>query len=1043
MSPSRFVLNVRLCLAVLGLCCVIGGAATRVLAATEVVVRPPSVPRAVRGAMGRDGNLWFTEATSNSIVRLTPGGAFTAFAVPGASSLNAITMGPDGALWFTDTASSQIGRINVAGTISLFPLAPGNYAVDIASGSDGNLWFTEANIPTIPMFSWPGCTGGGSIRVLPQPGHLARVTTHGLITEFAGPQDLTSITSGPDGNLWFIETSGYYGYNGVIAKVSTSGVRLGTFSLNTPVMSLASGPDGNLWMTGFAIGPCYAPDKPVVIKMAPAGNILFEEPAPFSFGRITAGPDGNMWLMHPGGLTKITPNGTLTEYPMNLPSYLDLTAGSGGTLWLVPGPIDSDLITEVATSGTVAGQFRFVSASRPSVPSYIAPGPNGLWFTDPTNNLVGRIVSGDQSFFRAPASQSIASGTSAVVFVENSGAVGSLDAVGNLSGSPAAASGSGITLGPDGNVWFVEKGKIGRTNPGAANTEFDAPAAFGEIISGPDGNLWFTEDDFSTHQAIDAITPSGIITRYSLTCHPTGHLAPGPDGNIWFTASAGPGVGYVLKITPGGALTSYPTGGEIPSSITAGTDGALWFAKTPAGGTVSSEIGRITTDGVLTAVSPHASGGIFQLVTSEDLWFTEPKVSRIGHIRAIAGTPVAVNASENTPFTDVIVATFVNGTVYGAGSVTDYAATISWGDGASGTGTIVSFPYCCVPFAVEGSHSYALTGSYPITVMLHDNVNNADYTFAPGTVTVADAPLSPGTTVLPSGNCVEGADCRLTLASFTDADPKPTLSNYTTSIDWGDGTTATSLGLVAPCGAEFCVTISHLYTEEGSYNTKVTVTDIGGSSVNLTGISVNVSDAPLTAYSGTPASPHGVPFTEVIATFKDANSYAAAGDFTASIDWGDSTSSAGVITVNNHRGFDVTGTHTYTDPGPHTAKVTINDVGGSTASASSVVADDFPIAATEKNFHVRIGKPFTAILGSFTTDPSVNSGDLSATIDWGDGTPPETGVILSKGNGVFTVQGSHTYMKVFGKNVTVQMNHTAGATGIASDAVHLWPKTAP
>jgi len=305
-------------------------------------------------------------------------------------------------------------------------------------------------------------------------------------------------------------------------------------------------------------------------------------------------------------------------------------------------------------------------------------------------------------------------------------------------------------------------------------------------------------------------------------------------------------------------------------------------------------------------------------------------------------------------------------------------------------------------------------------------------------VTVTDAPLSAGTTVFPAGSCVEGGSCQLTLGSFTDADPQRILRNYTASVDWGDGTA--SLGAVSTCGSEFCISALHEFHEEGSYNTKIAISDLGGSSVNLAGVSINVADAPLSASSATPAAPHGVQFTEVIATFRDANPYGPATDFTATIDWGDTTSSAGVIAANSHHGFDVTGTHTYSDPGPHTAKVTINDVGGSSTSVSSVVADDFPIMATEKNFHVRIGKPFTAILGSFATDPSINLGDLSATIDWGDGTPPEAGVVLSNGSGVFDVQGVHTYTKFFGKNVTVQMNHTAGATGIARDAIRLWPK---
>src|SRR5579859_1789397 len=60
----------------------------------------------------------------------------------------------------------------------------------------------------------------------------------------------------------------------------------------------------------------------------------------------------------------------------------------------------------------------------------------------------------------------------------------------------------GITLGPDGNLWFTEFGmdKIGRINPttGEVN-QFNLTAGSGprSITSGPDGNLWFTESNGS------------------------------------------------------------------------------------------------------------------------------------------------------------------------------------------------------------------------------------------------------------------------------------------------------------------------------------------------------------------------------------------------------------------------------------------------------------------------------------------------------------------------------------------------------------------
>ena len=64
---------------------------------------------------------------------------------------------------------------------------------------------------------------------------------------------------------------------------------------------------------------------------------------------------------------------------------------------------------------------------------------------------------------------------------------------------------SGITAGPDGNLWFVENGYngyIGMINPTThAISEFATPTASSAphcITAGPDGNLWFTEYNTAT-----------------------------------------------------------------------------------------------------------------------------------------------------------------------------------------------------------------------------------------------------------------------------------------------------------------------------------------------------------------------------------------------------------------------------------------------------------------------------------------------------------------------------------------------------------------
>jgi virginiamycin B lyase len=64
--------------------------------------------------------------------------------------------------------------------------------------------------------------------------------------------------------------------------------------------------------------------------------------------------------------------------------------------------------------------------------------------------------------------------------------------------APAGSEPAGITIGPDGNLWFTEyEGhQIGRMTLDGTVTEFPVPTAgnvpYG-IVTGPDGNLWFTE----------------------------------------------------------------------------------------------------------------------------------------------------------------------------------------------------------------------------------------------------------------------------------------------------------------------------------------------------------------------------------------------------------------------------------------------------------------------------------------------------------------------------------------------------------------------
>jgi virginiamycin B lyase len=190
-----------------------------------------------------------------------------------------------------------------------------------------------------------------------------------------------------------------------------------------------------------------------------------------------------------------------------------------------------------------------------------------------------------------------------------------------------------IVSGPDGNLWFDERGgnKIGRVTTAGAITEFTVPtanSAIGGIGSGPDGNLWFTEQNSNK---IGRITTAGAITEFNI---PTAgsqplYISGGPDGNVWFTEGNGNKIG---RITPAGAIAEFPvpTAASQPQGIGTGPDGAVWFTES-----IGNKIGRITTAGLVTEYAvPTANSYPLQIVTGADgnLWFTEINANKVAKI---------------------------------------------------------------------------------------------------------------------------------------------------------------------------------------------------------------------------------------------------------------------------------------------------------------------------------------------------------------------------------------------------------------------------
>jgi phosphatidylinositol-3-phosphatase len=174
------------------------------------------------------------------------------------------------------------------------------------------------------------------------------------------------------------------------------------------------------------------------------------------------------------------------------------------------------------------------------------------------------------------------------------------------------------------------------------------------------------------------------------------------------------------------------------------------------------------------------------------------------------------------------------------------------------------------------------------------------------------------------------------VATFTDADGDTNASDFTATIAWGDGNT--TAGTVNSSASGLSVSGSHTYATEGNYTPMVTITDTDGASG--TANADIVADFPLSATASSVSATAGSTFSGTVATFTDADPNGSAGEFAATINWGDgstpTTLSRGSSAITEASGtFSVAASHVYAKSGTFTMAVTISDVGGATATPSA------------------------------------------------------------------------------------------------------------
>ena len=115
-----------------------------------------------------------------------------------------------------------------------------------------------------------------------------------------------------------------------------------------------------------------------------------------------------------------------------------------------------------------------------------------------------------------------------------------------------------------------------------------------------------------------------------------------------------------------------------------------------------------------------------------------------------------------------------------------FTSKIDWGDGSITDGAVSSGGGV---YTVSGSHAYAAEGSYDVSVVIVDDFDSSTASTG-ATATVTDSDFltpSPGQFTLTG---MEGTSLNGNVGLFADTGyPTNDAANFTSTIDWGDGTT--------------------------------------------------------------------------------------------------------------------------------------------------------------------------------------------------------------------------------------------------------------
>jgi hypothetical protein len=388
---------------------------------------------------------------------------------------------------------------------------------------------------------------------------------------------------------------------------------------------------------------------------------------------------------------------------------------------------------------------------------------------------------------------------------------------------------SGLAIGGD----LLFEGKDGCSHVYVVDKNTLAPAFdFSTVVAG-DPN--FRDEGLScdnlTFAPVDVMWSKEAYApmRAAAFAIPKGTCLLGGGSTVTTSLSGGGQSGAHITVTAGTAVHDSATLTGANAAIASGTvtykvfsDGlctiqvASGGTKTVTNGVVpNSDPVTLTTTGTYFWLASYSGDANNRPSDSSCLSETEMVVEGL-----ISAQGTTFNATEGQSST-ATVATFTDPDT--SATAAEYSATIDWGDGSSSAGTVSGG---AGSFVVSGTHTYAEEGLYHVTVTITDIDNAANNTATvTSTATVADAAL----TASPACIATTTQSYLGPTATFTDAaSPSGTLSDFSATIDWGDGA-VTAATVTGPNGGPYTVSGAHTYATTGIFTITTTIHDVGGS----------------------------------------------------------------------------------------------------------------------------------------------------------------------------------------------------------------------